>query len=289
MTIIKVLVEDIDPMLFNSLRAAIAVTISIPFIIMALRKINKRNLTYAIAAGLCMAVATSSAIYALTFVQASYVIILSLLSPVVFVILSNKLMHEKINARSAAGVSVAAIGALLAVSLPLLLGGETSMEFSPIATTLVLISCFFFPLGLIFYRKAHESGMPFPAIQGISSSVILVISFTTMYVTVGIPLEQLNGLPVSAWIGILYSAIVVIFIARIMSMASLERIGASAYSTISYLENIIAIIIPVLFLGEKLSVAVIVGGMLILVGVYLTEHHRSKHHPHIRTLAQHNH
>lgn len=284
-TVMKVLVDQIDPLLFNAIRGAIAVTISIPFIIMAIRKINKRNMAYVISAGLCMTIATIANVYALQSSQASYVVVLSLLSPIVLVILSSSLMGEKVSFRAGAGISLAAFGAFTAVSLPFFLSGDTTLQFYPLATVLILFSCFFFPLGLIMFRKAHEAGLSLPSIQGMSSIIISLVSLLAFNITGG-SFEGVSELSVNSWLGILYSGIVVIFIARIMANASLARIGASAFGGLVYLENIVAVIIPVLFLGEKLSAAMILGGMLILAGVYLTEKHRVRHHPHVfKTIA----
>lgn len=284
-TVMKVLVDQIDPLLFNAIRGSIAVLVSLPFVIMAISKINKTNLAYVVAAGLCMTIATIANVLALQASQASYVVVMSLLNPIILVVLSSRLMGEKVSFRSSAGITLAALGAFVAVSLPLFIGGDTSLQFYPLATVLMLFSCFFFPLGLIMFHKAHESGLSLPAVQGMSSVVIAVISFIAFY-AVGGSIDGVSELSTSSWIGIVYSGVVVIFIARIMANASLERIGASAFGGLVYLENIVAVIIPVLFLSEKLSVAMILGGVLMLVGVYLTEKHRIKHHPHLfRTIA----
>lgn len=281
-TVMKVVVDQVDPLLFNTLRGAIVVAIALPFLLLYLRKFTRYNVTYALAAGFCMAIAAISIVYALQMSQASYVVILSLLQPIILVVLSAKILREKVSFRAAAGITLAAFGAFLAVSLPLLLSGDVSHNFYPLATALILVNCIFFPLGLIFYRKSHEAGLPMVSIQGVMSFVIMTVSGVALFATGG-TLAPVVDITPQIWLGIIYSSVIVVFVARMMGMASMERIGASAYGGLIYLENIVAILIPVLVLGEKLSVAVIIGGAVILAGLYLTERHRVIHHHHSRS------
>lgn len=277
-TVMKIVVDQVDPLLFNSLRGAIVVAIALPFMLIGLQKFTRVNLVYALAAGICMAIATITIVYALQFSQASYVVILSLLQPIILVILSARMLREKVSFQAAAGITIAAFGAFLAVSLPFVISGELTHEFYPLATALTLINCLFFPLGLVFYRKSHEAGLPMVSIQGVMSATVFGVSGVGLYATGGSLLAAFT-IPAEVWLGIIYSSVVVIFIARMMAMASMERIGASAYSGLVYLENIIAIIIPIIILGEQLSWAIIAGGIFILIGLFLTEKHRTRSHP----------
>jgi len=76
-----------------------------------------------------------------------------------------------------------------------------------------------------------------------------------------------------------YSGIVVALIGRALNVWSYERVGGAVMSALGYLETFVAILIPVVVLNEKLSPEMVIGGVLILFGVYIVEHHK---HPHAK-------
>jgi drug/metabolite transporter (DMT)-like permease len=278
-TIIRVLVGHIEPIEFTFIRSLIVVAISVPFILFSIKKLNRLNLAYSLSAGLCMLIAILSMTYAIKYSSASYTIIIGLLSPILLIVLSRRLTSDRMGFRALGGVALAGMGALIIILAPLLVAGNTSTHFYPIATVLMLINIVFFTLGILFSRKANEAGMPLTANSGFMSIVILLLSFTGMYVTHGIPTDIIH-FSIPTWIGIFYSSIVVVFIARIMNIASYEHIGAATIGGLNYLGTIVAIIIPIVLLGEKLPVTIVLGGIVILLGVYLTENHRVKQRNH---------
>jgi len=52
---------------------------------------------------------------------------------------------------------------------------------------------------------------------------------------------------------------------------ALTRISASRVSAFIYLEPVIATLMGVAFLGERISTSLVAGGTVIFTGVYLTE------------------
>jgi len=278
-TVMRIIVQEMDPLMFNSLRSALIVAVTFPFILFALRKFNRFNFMYTVGAGICMAIATLCAVFALQQSQASYVVILSLGSPIVLVFLTHWLLKEKVNLRAAAGVTLAAMGGLVAVTLPLAFHGSASLEFYPLATALIAVNCIFFPLGMIFFRKANEMGLPLPAVQSLASVVILIVSLAGLF-AVGTP-TALTDISLATWVGIVYSGIGVVFLCRMIIVASYERIGSGPIAALTYLEGLVAVLIPVAVLSERLSLWVVAGGVLILLGLYLTEKHQSRKHYHL--------
>jgi len=279
-TIMRLFVDTVEPMEFTFLRSALIVLVSLPFILLAIPKLNKRNLTFTLGAGLCMSVAAISLVYAVKYSNASYAVVMGLIAPILLVILSSRLMKEKVTSRAAAGVAVAAVGALVIVGAPLFIAGGTDSHFYPLATALMLANSLFFTLGTLLTRKAHETGLPLMANSGMMSIVILAVSFTGMYSVQGLPTDIASFSP-QMWIGVFYSGVIVVFLARVLNISSYERIGSAALSSLSYVGTIVGVLIPVVFLGEKLSNAIIIGGILIFAGVYLTERHRAKHHKYV--------
>ena len=285
-TLLKVLLETLDPILLNALRSIILVLVALPFLLFYHRKYNRHNVRYALLAGVCMTIAVTSMLYALKASQASYVVVLGLLSPIFLIMVSRRVFGEKIKPRAAAGITLAFIGALIAVGLPLLLSGNSTTAFYPLATILMVVNCVAFTLGLVLTRKAHETGLPLTATSGITSAVIAAVAVSLALFT-HVDFSQVPELAVSQWAILLYSAVIVVFVARMLSVAAYERIGSVPTGAFSYLSTVVALLIPIIVLGEQLPLTMVVGAMVILVGVYLTERHHFKHHPHVHLFKHH--
>lgn len=277
-TILKAQTDILDPLLLNVLRSAFAAAVSIPFILINLRKWTRQSLIYSIGAGLCMSVATNALVFALSQGDASYAVVLSLLSPLVLIFLSRAFFHDKITKRGIAGITLAALGGFIVIALPLVFSGKSvSFHVYPMATALMLLNAIFFPLSVILLRKSHEAGAALTATQGVSSIVVLATTVAAYY-AIGGTFSHLETISPLSWVGLAYSGIFVIFIARGLVTRSYEHVGAIATSALTYLESLVAIIIPVVILGEHLSAPIAVGGALILFGVYLAEHRQTKRH-----------
>ena len=52
---------------------------------------------------------------------------------------------------------------------------------------------------------------------------------------------------------------------------ALEKLSASNVAAFAYLQPVMAALMGIWLLGEKLSIAAVFGGILILFGLYLTE------------------
>jgi drug/metabolite transporter (DMT)-like permease len=89
----------------------------------------------------------------------------------------------------------------------------------------------------------------------------------------------------------LYSALVVYLLARIITVKTFEKVGSAVEGSIMYAEGLISVTIPLLWLGENLTPAIMVGGLMIFAGVIITEngHRRLLHHTNKRRQLHHLH
>lgn len=283
-TIIKYTSTEISPFIFNGLRFGLMAIICSPYIIAARKKITFKNLKATFVVSFFMFSAVMSYVIAIQASQASYVSIITLLTPVVFVIFSLKLTGESVSRRAVAGITLAALGAFIIVAFPVAFQQGASFRFYPLATFFGLCNVITFPLAIIYSKKANDQGLPLTAILGISAWAIFIITML-----ISILLGDWSGTSFSSTsiIGIVYSGVIVAFLARIMGVASYEHLGSPVISGLSYVETLLAIVIPVIILGEKLSIEMVVGGALILLGVYFVEHHKSVHHKHYQLFKTH--
>ncbi len=281
---IRHVVNHIHPVVFNAVRFGLIAVLVTPYIIMKRRSFTKKAWQYSLLVGVFMAIAVTTHAWAIQKSQASYVAILTLAAPIVFIFYSVKFNKESFNKRSFAGITLAAAGAFTIIALPVVLHQGSHFVFYPLATVLVAVRSLTFPLAIILAKKAHDQGAPIMATMGVSSWVVFLFSGSLL------PLVSSGTLPAiepSVWFGIVYSALGVALLARMLNVVSYERIGSVASAGLSYLEACLAVILPVFVLHEQLSLEMVVGGILILLGVYVVEHHKSTHHKHAHILHHH--
>jgi len=276
--IIRLGVANADPFLFSVLRYALIILVTLPFLIHARHTFTRKNMKYALLGGVFMAIAVTTFVIAIRLSQASYVAIITLIEPIALVVLSAKLVGERITSRAVAGITLAAIGAMIIVLLPIAIKQGSDLIFYPAATVIALVQCITFPLAIIYYKKANESGLSFMPMMGISAWIIVAVSLVGYWFFAAPNTTLADQKP---WV-IIYSAFVVCLLGRIVNVKSYEHIGATVSGTLAYLETFLAILIPIVILNERISFAMVIGGVFVLVGVYVVEHHKSIHHKHHR-------
>lgn len=283
-TIIRVAVDDADPLYWTISRFTLIALVCLPFVLRAGKALrNAAARRELIKASVALAVAMLSYVFAIYYSQASYVSIVTLLTPILFVVFSTKLIGEKINSRAIAGITLAAFGAMVLVVLPVAIQHDGTV-FYPLATGLALINCIAYALSTVYLRKADEAGVTAPVAIGISSALIALVA-AALFVLFG----DWTRMPTDGnyLAAVAYSALVVALLVRAFNVLVYERLGSAVVSALTYLQIFAAILIPVVVLHEQLSPAMVIGGALILLGVYVVEVHK---HPHIKHhLIHHNH
>ncbi len=285
-TVIRHTVGSIDPTFFNVIKYGLLAAGLLPYVLIRRKTFTKLSLKYAVIAGASMAAAITSFVWAVYHSQASHVVIITLLTPIILILYSIRLNKERVTKRSIAGISLAAAGAFMIVALPIALQNRADFQFYGLATALALVNCLTFPLATIYAKKANDAGISLLSVSGITTFIAFAVSLVVLLVRGG-TVEVPTTLSLEVIAGIAYSALGVALSARILGVASYEHIGATAIGALFYLEMLIAIIIPVLFLHEKISVELIVGGVLILLGIYVVEHRSALHHRHFNFSRHH--
>ena len=275
-TIIRVAVDEADPIYWTFSRFVLISIVCLPFVIKGRNSLRssvaRKNV---LIASVALTVGILSYVYAIYYSQASYVSILTLIKPIVFVILSAKLIGDTLTQRSIAGVILTAIGAMVLVVLPIA-QNNSGVAFYPLATIFGLVYCVAYTLGFIYLRKANEAGVTMSMSIGVTSMMIAAVTYVLFLLFGDWSRTPVDG---GYWLAVVYSALVVGLIARALNVISFERVGAAVIAALGYFEALVAILIPVAVLHEKLSVEMVIGGILILIGVYIVEYHK---HPHAK-------
>lgn len=273
--IIRIVVNDADPLYWVLSRFLLASIILLPFVVyktkLSMLKKAWKPLFIASFASAGAVILYTQAIY---HSQASYVSILTLLSPIILILISARFFREQITRRKVAGVTLAMIGALTLVTLPLILTQQTGYGFYPLATALGLMQSLLFVSAIVAMRSANEAGLP----------LVTVVGFAAMAGTLfSLPLFLLFGdasdtpIHLGYLAAVLYSGIGIAVVFRAITIAAYEHIGAVATAALQYVETLVAVLLPVLLINEQLSLSMVFGGIMILFGVYLIESHHKKH------------
>lgn len=81
-------------------------------------------------------------------------------------------------------------------------------------------------------------------------------------------------------IAISFGSVLVTFFSRKWKVTVYEKLGSVSSSGLDYLGSFLSIIVSIIFLHEKLSVGIVIGGVLIILGLYISEHHKFSHGKH---------
>jgi drug/metabolite transporter (DMT)-like permease len=90
--------------------------------------------------------------------------------------------------------------------------------------------------------------------------------------------------PGQAWLGLAFMVLFGSLIAYLIFGFALQELAASTVASFSYLQPLMAAVLGVWLLSERISASTVVGGAVILAGVYLTERARGAKR-HMRHLA----
>lgn len=275
-TIAKYTFSEVSPTVYNAVRFGIIAAVVWPYIVTKWKHLNKKNVAYALKFGFCMTIATLSNLWAIKLSQASYVSVIMMTAPLVFVVYAIKFDNQKVTRKSLLGLLIAAVGGLLVVVLPFV-SASGPVAFYPLATVLAFMNVLFFPLAIMYSKKSHDAGAPLFVSFGISATIICVISIIAVLLTTDVSSISIPGL---GWAAMLYSGLAVALLSRVLSVFSYEHLGAFTNGLFSYAEGLLMIIVPIIILGEVLTKEIIFGVILLLIGVYVVESHTVSHHKH---------
>jgi drug/metabolite transporter (DMT)-like permease len=198
-------------------------------------------------------------IYAVKQAGAANVGMLMASAPIIAALLARRLGHERIGMRHVLGVAVAATGALL------VLYGGGGVGGAP------LIGWF---LGLVTAATwASYSVLLRPLMARYSAerlSAAVLLTGSAMLIPVSLPqlAEQDWGAPPPrAWLALGYSLVFSLLVTNVLWFDAIHRVGAARATIFLYLEPFCVAVIAMLVLGEHVSPAEWVGGVVILAGV----------------------
>lgn len=199
------------------------------------------------------------------------------IGPVMVLLLSASMGIEALTSRKILGMTISFVGvALLLIEKPAQGSGANWLG------DLILIAAGgFFAYYTILMKKVADCFDPLTLnalVFGLGA--ILLIPFCARSVAE----VQWGRISSPAWWGLAYMVLFGSLVAYLIYAFALQKLSASNVAAFAYLQPVMAALMGIWLLGEKISVTVIFGGALILLGVYLTERARGER-KHIQHLA----
>jgi drug/metabolite transporter (DMT)-like permease len=192
------------------------------------------------------------------------------MGPIFILVIAAIIGLERITVRKAAGMSIALAG--VAVLAQQALGqrtpGSVQMEATLAGDAITAVACMMFSLFAVYGKKATEI-YGTVAVNGFAYMCgAVLLAPVVLWQARQFPFAQVSA---AGWSSLIYMALFPSAICYLIYYYALSRISASRVSAFIYLEPVIATLIAVAFLGERITAPLIASGTVIFTGVYLTE------------------
>ena len=191
--------------------------------------------------------------YAALTLTAGLMSVLNATSPMWGALWSAVLLRERLNARKGLGLVIGVAGVAL-VTQP----GKEGLAYVPVVAALAAAFCYGLAGG---YMKRWASGVPSRgmAVGTQLAAGVLLIPFITVSPPAVVPTPLVVA-------GILALGLLCGAIAYVLYFRLIADIGATGALTVTYLIPVFGVLWGALFLGEALSVSMLAGGALVILG-----------------------
>ena len=268
----KILLEVFDPFVAGFYRFAIASVIILPFVLFA----KKQELSLKLLIISVLGAFNVPLFYlGLKTTTASSAQIIYAGCPLVTMLFANYLIKEKSSLSKIIGIFIGLFGVVLIILLPkwqannLLVGDLTGNLF-------ILLGMITWSLYTVFCRDYMRSGKSSPATI---TAIYFIISAVVCFILVILTGQNFNInslISIKPFFALIYAAIIITLITYFLFQWAMQYISATTASLKNYLEPMMAIFLNVIILNEVISGGFIIGGLLIISGIFLTTSNKLK-------------
>jgi drug/metabolite transporter (DMT)-like permease len=189
-------------------------------------------------------------------------------TPIFMVILSWLFLKEKLAWYQIFGIGLAAFGVLLVITN----GNLTSLFSGHFGTTgdfLILISALNWA---IFSTISRQGLKKYPAARMMFYVMGFGWLFTTILFLITGDIQQIHQLSMNGWIAVSFLGIFCSGIAYIFWYDALQVLAVARTGAFLYFEPVVTVVVAGLVLGESLFLAGLLGGVIIVLGVWMVNH-----------------
>jgi drug/metabolite transporter (DMT)-like permease len=187
------------------------------------------------------------------------------LAPIFTTLLALIVLRESIRTWNGAGLVIAVVGLLLVVG-PAANGAERRLE----GDLMFVAGAALWGVYSVLARIASHR------FDAVSATLYGTVTGTAMIVPLALVeggYERLASATVQAWIGMAYLAIFGTVAAFVLLQVGVARIGAGRASSFALLVPIVGVLSSALILDETLNPLTAAGGAVVLLGLWLVQHH----------------
>lgn len=254
----SLLVGGADPSGLVTIRLIMAVALhglAIGFTAPGLFRIDRRMMTICLVAGITNGLGMLLYFLGLARLSASITAMLLSMSPIVVLSLL-VLRGEKLTYRHGIRMGLALLGVYFVI------GPGGAIDMGGVALILLAVLAFSGHMVLLqWYLRSLD-----PRVVTFYVTVGMLLAVSLYWLSIGAPWQALDR---AGWVGLATLAVVSTFLARLAMYAAVVYIGSGQMSLLTPLEILLAVIWSVLFLDERLSLAHVGGGALILASALL--------------------
>ncbi|MGA8075188.1 MAG: DMT family transporter [Candidatus Acidiferrales bacterium] len=203
--------------------------------------------------------------YGLNFTTAGHSSIIIAIAPVIVLILARIVGLESISRRKAIGISLCFIGAIvLAAENGLAAIGSLTLK----GDLITLQSVFAYSISVILAKKVIQKYDTFT--MNFFNFLVAGICLLPLAIREGLRLDW-HSVGWAGWLGLAFMSICSSVISYLIYYWALRHMEASRLAATTYVEPVFVPILGLVLLGEHLTLNLLIGGGLVLVGVYITE------------------
>jgi drug/metabolite transporter (DMT)-like permease len=186
-------------------------------------------------------------------------------TPIFMALLGRLVLKERLKAPRIAGIALAAAGVVLVVTR----GDPAALlhgQFGAPGDVLILISA---PNWAIFSVLSRRALRFHPAARMMAYVMAIGWLLTSVLLAAGPGFSEVPRLTLRGWSAITFLGVACSGLAYIAWYDALQRMPASEAGALLYLEPLVAMAVAAAVLGERITAATVVGGAVILLGVWL--------------------
>ena len=277
----KTLCTQLDPLVITTTRYFLVSIVLLPVLVGYIKrhsKVFKKKLKWLLPLGALNALGAPAYTIAISMTNVSFVAIMDLLTPILFVIISTLVTKDKLTRSAFAGVLFAVLGGSIILVLPTIFNWPTATGFGLVPVMLVLVYMITDAEMPVALRKLDTRELPLmPILAVFFGETFIIAAGLTLVLHGTTPFASLMTLPLWGWAILLFQAIGLSVAFRWLNTKSYEHLGTATAASVNYLYYALAIGLPLLLLGENLPLEVVIGGIFIVIGIYFVRHRTQLH------------
>jgi drug/metabolite transporter (DMT)-like permease len=192
-------------------------------------------------------------------------ILVCFLSPILIALLSMRIFNESLKKKQFLGLAVAGIGTLLVITGGTMDFGSSNPTFL-FGSLILLLTPILWASYTLGGKRLIEKYSPFLVVAYVS---IIGGLFLIPFSLAENSLQGILTLSLQAWEAILYLAVTCSFVGYFIWFHVMSRVKAAVTSSFLFAEPLVTVLFATVFIGENITLPLLVGGLLIFTGVLL--------------------